>query len=98
MVTIECEAEKGQSLSVPSASILQKDGKTSVFIYNPDNHTVRSHEVTLLRLLTNGRSVIASDGLKPGELIVSSGAHHIKDGETVKPLPALTPTNVGGLL
>ena len=36
--------------------------------------------------------------LKPGELIVSSGVHHIEDGETVKPLPLVTNTNIGGLL
>ena len=51
-----------------------------------------------MRLLTDGRSIITADGLKPGELAVSSGVHHIKDGDAVKPLPAVTQTNVGGLL
>lgn len=48
--------------------------------------------------LTDGRSIITADELKPGELVVSSGVHHIKDGDAVKPLPAVTQTNVGGLL
>lgn len=98
MVTISCDVDGAQSLSVPSGAILKKDGKTQVFVYNPDTRTVQSREITVVRLLTNGRSIITSDGLRPGELIVSSGVHHIKDGETVKPLPATTPTNIGGLL
>ena len=98
MVTISCDVDGAQSLSVSSGAILKKDGKTQVFVYNPDTRTVQSREITVVRLLTNGRSIITSDGLRPGELIVSSGVHHIKDGETVKPLPATTPTNIGGLL
>ena len=30
--------------------------------------------------------------------VVSAGIHHIKDGETVTPLPAASDTNIGGLL
>lgn len=98
MVTIYCNAEETQALTVPGNAIAQKDGKPQVFVFNPSDGTVRSCEVAVVRLLTNGRSVITSDGLQPGELVVSSGVHHIKDGEAVKPLPAATATNVGGLL
>lgn len=98
MVTIYCDTDEAQSLYVPSGAILQKEGKTLVFVYNPDSHTVHSREVTVIRPLTDGRCIIAADGLKPGEPVVSSGVHHIEDGETVKPLPPITKTNVGGLL
>lgn len=98
MVTIFCHADEMQALSVSSGAVVRKDGKTMVFVYDPSKGTVRSCEVTVLRLLTNGRSVITSDALQSGELVVSSGAHYIKDGETVKPLPPITSTNVGGLL
>ena len=43
-------------------------------------------------------SLIGGNHLKPGELVVSSGVHHIKDGETVKPLAGTSGTNIGGLL
>ena len=98
MVTIVCSAGDTRSLSVSSGAVLRKDGKAMVFVYDSSKGTVRSCEVTVLRLLTNGRSVITSDALQPGELVVSSGAHHIEDGEAVKPLPPVTSTNVGGLL
>lgn len=98
MVTIVCRTEQANTLSVPTGAILQKEGKTQVFVFHPSDHTVHSREVTLLRLLNNGRSLITSDQLKPGEPIVSSGVHFIEDGETVKPLPGVTQTNIGGLL
>lgn len=98
MVTIYCNKEDSHRLSVPNGAILQKDGKAQVFVYNPSDNKVDSREVTLLRLTSNGRSLISSEYLKPGELVIASGVHHIRNGETVKPLPPTTPTNIGGLL
>lgn len=85
-------------LSVPSGAVSQIDGKAQVFVYNPSDNRITAREVTLLRLTSNGRSLISSNHLKPGELVVSSGVHHIKDGETVKPLAGTSGTNIGGLL
>lgn len=98
MVTILCNNDSSRNLSVPGSAVLQKDGKTCVFVYNPSDSKVHSREVTLVRLLSNGRSIIVSDGLQPGDQVVSAGIHHIKDGETVTPLPAASDTNIGGLL
>jgi multidrug efflux system membrane fusion protein len=98
MVTIYCDTDQANTLSVPTNAILQKNEKSYVFVYNPSEQTVHSREVSPFRLLNNGRSLITSDQLKPGEQIVSSGIHHIKDGDTVKPLPLITKTNIGGLL
>ena len=98
MVTILCNNDSSRNLSVPGSAVMQKDGKTCVFVYNPSDSKVHNREVTLVRLLSNGRSIIASDGLQPGDQVVSAGIHHIKDGETVTPLPAASDTNIGGLL
>lgn len=98
MVTIYYEQDDSHALSVPQSAVLQKDDTAQVFVYNAADNKVRSCKVTLMRLLSNGRSLVSSDELKPGELIVSSGIHHIRDGETVRPLPATAQTNVGGLL
>ena len=35
---------------------------------------------------------------RPGERIVTSGVHRLREGEKVAPLPGVTKTNVGGLL
>lgn len=68
------------------------------FVYNPSDNKVSSREVTVVRLMSDGRSIITSDGLKPGDLIVSAGIHYIENGEIVKPLPVASETNIGGLL
>lgn len=98
MVTIRCDKENSSQLSVPSGALLQADGKAKVFVYNPTDNRITAREVTLLRLTSNGRILIRSEQLKPGELIVSSGVHHIEEGEIVRPLAGTTETNVGGLL
>ena len=98
MVTIFCHTESENTLSVPTGAILQNDGKSYVFVYHPSDNTVHSREVNLQRLLSNGRSLVTSGQLKPGELIVSSGVHYVKVGDTVRPLPRITKTNIGGLL
>lgn len=70
-----------------------------VYLYTPrPTNKVSRREVTIVRLMSDGRCIITSDELKPGELVVSAGIHHIQNGETVKPLPAASKTNIGGLL
>lgn len=98
MVTILCRTEQENTLSVPTGAILQKEGKAYVFVFHPSSNTVHRQEVSILRLLNNGHSLITSRQLQPGEQIVSSGVHHIEDGEIVKPLSPVTNTNIGGLL
>lgn len=98
MVTIFCHTQQANTLSVPTGAILQKENKAHVFVFNPSDNTVHSREVTIMHLLNNGRSLITSDQLKPGEPIISSGVHYIENGDTVKPLPLITKTNIGGLL
>ncbi len=98
MVTILCNNDSSRNLSVPGSAVLQKNGKACVFVYNPSDNKVSSREVTVVRLMSDGRSIITSDGLKPGDLIVSAGIHYIENGEIVKPLPVASETNIGGLL
>lgn len=98
MVTIIGAAASDDLLSVPTGALLRKDGKTYVFTYREAERQVKSVEVEVKQLLSNGRAVICSSALKRGEVIVASGVHHIQDGERVEPLPAVSKTNVGGLL
>ncbi|MBQ8521298.1 MAG: efflux RND transporter periplasmic adaptor subunit [Bacteroides sp.] len=97
MVSIDLNDGVTGELKVPSGAVFQKDGKSAVYLYQPDG-TVHLREVTLLRLTGNGYAILTSPTLKPGEVIVSAGVHQIQDGETVKPLPPVSASNVGGLL
>lgn len=98
MVTICSNEGDALPVSVPSGALLQKDGKTYVFVYDPSAGKVHSREVAVLRLLSNGRTMVVSDTLQAGEVVVASGVHHIEDGENVRPLATGSKTNVGGLL
>lgn len=98
LVTIDCEDNADTTLSVSTGSLLQDGGQTYVFVFQPQTQTVHRCPVTPVRLLSNGRTLITSSELKRGDQIVGSGVHHIQDGTTVEPLPAVSPTNVGGLL
>lgn len=98
LVSIICNDKGTNELKVISGAVLQKDGKSCVYVYHPNQQTVESREVNIIRLTSDGYSVVTSPSLKPGELIVSAGAHQLKDGETVKPLAPVSPSNVGGLL
>ena len=62
------------------------------------SHAIRRCDVTVTRLLSDGRCLITSGEVNPGDLVVASGVHHVKEGEQVEPLLPATETNVGGLL
>ena len=98
MVTIECSEGDVRNLSVPSGAILRENGRTSIFLYDASSHAIRRCDVTVTRLLSDGRCLITSDGANPGDLVVASGVHHVKEGEQVEPLLPAAETNVGGLL
>ena len=83
---------------VPGGAILRENGRTSIFLYDASSHAIRRCDVTVTRLLSDGRCLITSDGANPGDLVVASGVHHVKEGEQVEPLLPAAETNVGGLL
>lgn len=99
MVTIHCDRGDTHELLVPGSAIRRPaEGNPQVFVYNPATHTVTACEVSIRQLLGNGQSLVVSEKLKPGDIIISAGVNHVHEGETVEPLPAVTETNVGGLL
>ncbi|GHT53401.1 RND transporter [Bacteroidia bacterium] len=97
LVTIQYKPEKSQSVSIPYSALFEINGASSVWIYHPENQTVSARKVKPSEIHTNG-SVVVSEGLTAGEIIVSAGVHVLKEGEKVKLLPPVSPTNIGGLL
>ena len=96
MVSLDCNAESGGRCSIPSSALFSKDGRSLVWILGSGN-TVSAREVRIESLRSDGEAVI-SDGLEPGDIIVTSGVHKIAEGEKVKILPKASATNAGGLL
>lgn len=65
MVTIECSEGDVRNLSVPGGAILRENGRTSIFLYDASSHAIRRCDVTVTRLLSDGRCLITSDGANP---------------------------------
>lgn len=96
LVEVALRQETDISLEIPSSSLFRSDDNSCVWVYRQDG-TITRREVKILRLHKNGTAVI-TDGLTEGELIVSSGVHHLTVGERVVPIPDVSKTNIGGLL
>ncbi len=96
MVHVICKPADGGQVCVPAAALFARDDKSYVWVYGPDG-TIRSREVCVESLHTDGRAVIGS-GVEVGEQIVTAGVHGLREGKKVAPIPAMSKTNVGGML
>jgi RND family efflux transporter MFP subunit len=97
MVTIYFKSEEGGMLIIPLTALFSDNGKSAVWVYDSATGTVDSRMVTMQEILTNG-TVIVSEGLEKGDLVVSAGVHSLHQGDKVAPLPPVVPTNIGGML
>lgn len=82
---------------IPLSAIFGDNEHSSVWIYNKETGTVSARVVKPLEVKTNG-TVVISEGIKPGDIIVTAGANSLHEGQIVEPLPAVSSTNIGGLL
>ena len=96
MVRISTKPADDGRACIPSSALFSKDGESHVWILSGDN-TVSSREVKVGSLHTDGSAVILS-GIDPGETVITSGTHQIREGERVKILEKASSTNIGGLL
>ena len=97
MVTIRYRDEEAPTVSIPLTAVLESNDRATVWVYDPAAETVSARPVTLSQILTDGTAVV-SEGLTAGEIVLSAGVHSVKEGERVKLLPEVSPTNVGGML
>lgn len=98
MVSILSGNDGAQAVSVPSTALFQADGHSCLYRYTPADGQIHRLEVEPVRPLSNGRILIHSTALQAGDIVVTSGVHHLTDEQQVVPLPSPSATNVGGLL
>ncbi|MFC3716156.1 efflux RND transporter periplasmic adaptor subunit [Luteimonas soli] len=82
----------GNGLTVPAASVVQRDGHAYVFTLDGKNVAHRVRVATGARV---GDQVEIVDGLKAGDAVVEQGAGFLGDGDTVRVVaakPAATTT------
>jgi RND family efflux transporter MFP subunit len=97
MVKIRYKPENLDLLSIPHSAVFENNSVSQVWVYNSNTQTVAARNVSILELRGNGAAII-SKGLQAGEIVVSAGVHSLKEGERVKLLPAVSSTNIGGML
>jgi RND family efflux transporter MFP subunit len=69
------------SLELPVSALLERDGKTSVWVVDPATRTVLSRDVTIAS--RDGSNVRVLDGLTSGTRVVTAGVNSLKQGEAV---------------
>jgi membrane fusion protein, multidrug efflux system len=71
---------------LPIAAVTQQQGRTSVWLVDPQTMTVRVQPVVVGG--AEGNAVVIASGLSPGQTVVTAGVHVLTPGQKVKFFPA----------
>ncbi|WP_213942048.1 efflux RND transporter periplasmic adaptor subunit [Pseudomonas sp. dw_612] len=69
-------------LELPVSALQEVDGKTRIWVIDPQNQTVSPRDVSLISRTDS--TVVLADGVKSGERVVSAGVNSLKPGQKVK--------------
>jgi len=72
-------------VSIPASALTQQGRSPAVWVVDPAKSTVSLRDIDVLRF--DAGTVILSQGLAPGETIVSAGIQALFPGQRVQPLP-----------
>lgn len=92
----DIDAPQKEGYNLPLRSVVNKDGKTSVWVLTPDT-TVALREVNFNGVDNNGMAIIIS-GINAADRVVAAGVNSLHDGEKVMVIEDASETNVGGLM
>jgi membrane fusion protein, multidrug efflux system len=73
---------------VPQAATVELQDKVMVVLLTAGNKVLKQVVTVAGR---SGQNYIVSDGIKPGDVIVTAGIEKLQDGMVIKPLPASAP-------
>jgi len=92
-VTAEfAQAIQTSAILVPQQAVSRSpQGNASLFVVGPGNRAV---ERTVIADRTFGANWIVTQGLAPGEKVITQGLSNLKDGAPIKPVPASAPQRV----
>ena len=69
-------------IAVPLQALLVEGGATHAWVVDPSSQTVRRTRVRVSNVA--GNEIVLSEGLKPGDVIVTAGVNQLKDGQRVR--------------
>lgn len=71
-----------EQLVLPATAILERDGKTYVWVVDEGGATVKTREVVTGAQAANG--IVITSGIEPGLRVVTAGVHSLEDGQKIK--------------
>lgn len=81
------------AILLPQSAVLRDfDGSAFVYLVGADNKAARRK---IVAERTVGTNWVVTDGLKPGERVITQGLGTLKQGANIKAVPASTPQHVG---
>jgi RND family efflux transporter MFP subunit len=80
--TFDAGPDAGRIVVPPVAVLADPAGRHSVWVIQPDTHTVARRPVVIGDLTPDGLQIL--DGLQPGERLVIRGVHQLQEGLAVK--------------
>jgi len=69
-------------IGVPASALLERDGKSMVWVVDAASSTVSPREVRIAS--RDERAVYIADGLAPGTRVVTAGVNSLAPGQSVK--------------
>ncbi|MBA1188264.1 efflux RND transporter periplasmic adaptor subunit [Pseudomonas entomophila] len=66
---------------LPRTALLEREGKTQVWVVDTEQNTVSLRDVTLIE--RHDDSIVVTDGVQPGERVVTAGVNSLKQGQKV---------------
>ena len=74
-------------VEVPAGALTETNGRPAVWLVDAQNHTVSLHNVEVLRY--DPATVVISQGLETGEIVVTAGVQTLRPGQKVRLLGAV---------
>jgi RND family efflux transporter MFP subunit len=85
-VTGRMEVDSGQIIEIPATALTQLDRRPAVWIVDPATSTVSMRNIDVLRF--DPATVVVSEGVEPGEIVVTAGVQALHPGQKVRLLEA----------
>jgi RND family efflux transporter MFP subunit len=81
-ITATVMTQASPDIELPASALLERDGRTMVWVVDPANRTVSTRDVTIAA--RDGSSVRVLDGLTSGTRVITAGVHSLTPSQTVK--------------
>jgi membrane fusion protein, multidrug efflux system len=86
-VTGSIQLSSPPGVEVPASALTEADGHPAVWVVDPQNQSVSLRNVEVLR--HDPATVVISEGLETGEVVVTAGAQTLRPGQKIRRLGAV---------